>query len=235
MENSKIKIYETYASSRGKRWFDYSKHDYDFFNKMFIINYRRFLPANKNARILDIGCGSGFFLYFFEKEGYHNYIGIDISKEQIEQAKRVCKGIIVEDDLKTFLKLENKLYDFIVMRHVIEHFKKDEILDILHTLRGHLTKGGRILIEVPNGASPVFGSYFRYSDFTHEISFTIESLEDVLFASGFKVIYSGPCVVNNPFKRLVFSLINKFLKLVLYRNYGLILDASIFAVAEVDR
>lgn len=232
MEESKIKIYASYASVRKKWWYDYSAQEYDFFMKIFKINYKRFLPSDKTTQIFDIGCGVGFFLYFLEQEGYQNYTGIDISDEQIQQAKKVCKGRLLQYDLFDFLNENTELYDFVIMRHVLEHFKKDEIFNVLKRVNSIMSKEGVLLIEVPNAGSPIFGSYFRYSDFTHEIGFTLESLEDILLANEFNIIYSGPVEVKNPFKRFTFRLLNKILKKILYKNYGLILDASIFAIGQ---
>lgn len=232
MQESKIKIYNTYASACGRRWYDYSLEEYEFYRSMFIINYKKFLPSNKTSTFLDIGCGTGLFTFFLEKEGYQNYTGIDISSEQLEQAKKVCKGKLFHYDLFDFLNENIELYDFVVMRHVLEHFKKDEIFHILKRVNSIMAKEGTLLIEVPNAGSPIFGSYFRYSDFTHEIGFTLESLEDILLANEFNIIYSGPVEVRNPFKRFTFRLLNKILKKILYKNYGLILDASIFAIGR---
>lgn len=37
----------------------------------------------KNAKIIDIGCGSGFTLAFFRELGYKNSIGIDLSRNSL--------------------------------------------------------------------------------------------------------------------------------------------------------
>src|SRR4051812_43231134 len=45
--------------------------------------YGRHLPKDKNAMILDIGCGDGNFVYWMQQAGYTNAHGIDLSAEQV--------------------------------------------------------------------------------------------------------------------------------------------------------
>jgi len=40
---------------------------------------RGWLPAEKNAAILDLACGDGKLLYFFEKRGFTNLSGVDVN------------------------------------------------------------------------------------------------------------------------------------------------------------
>src|SRR5881397_1294588 len=42
------------------------------------------LPADRQSRILDIGCGEGALLSFLEECGYRNIDGFDISPENID-------------------------------------------------------------------------------------------------------------------------------------------------------
>jgi hypothetical protein len=50
---------------------------------------------------------------------------------------------------------------------VVEHFGKDEILEVLALIRDRLTPGGRFILQTPNAMSPWAASY-RYHDLTHE-------------------------------------------------------------------
>jgi len=70
------------------------------------------------------------------------------------------------------------------MRDVIEHFNKNEIIDILDMTNRALKKGGALIIQTPNGAG-IFGSRYRYHDFTHEISFAENSLRQILIMNNF--------------------------------------------------
>src|SRR4051812_11252362 len=45
------------------------------------------LPADHNARIYEVACGSGLMLRWMREHGYTNLSGSDISKSQIEYAR----------------------------------------------------------------------------------------------------------------------------------------------------
>lgn len=45
------------------------------------------LPKNRNAKILDLGCGYGTFLNALRSLGYKNLYGVEIGKEQSEFLK----------------------------------------------------------------------------------------------------------------------------------------------------
>src|SRR2546425_12056510 len=48
---------------------------------------RKYFPANREAKILDVGCGAGLLLYFLREAGYMRLWGIDTSPEQIQDAR----------------------------------------------------------------------------------------------------------------------------------------------------
>ena len=47
------------------------------------------MPPNRDAAILDIGCGHGAILYALQQAGYHNARGVDGSAEQVQAAARL--------------------------------------------------------------------------------------------------------------------------------------------------
>ena len=72
----------------------------------------------------------------------------------------------------------------VVAFDLIEHFKKDELLEFIDKVYRCLLPGGQLIVHTPNGASPFFGTV-RYGDFTHENAFTRNSIRQILLASGF--------------------------------------------------
>ncbi len=49
------------------------------------------LPAKKDIKILDIGCGFGSWVKVMHQAGYQNAEGIDLSEEQIQQVADLVK------------------------------------------------------------------------------------------------------------------------------------------------
>lgn len=133
-----------------------------------------YLPEDKNAVILDLGSENGGFVYWLHHKGYRNSYGVEISKEQIEIAGKL--------DIKNINE-----FDIIFARDILEHFKKEEIMEILKNIYAPLKKEGKFVIYTINAESPFLGKH-RYGDFTHEISFTRTSLSQTLKETGFKEI-----------------------------------------------
>ena len=99
------------------------------------------LPQDKEAKIIDLGCGYGTFLNALSKFGYKNLYGIEIGKEQNQFLNK--KGFkVFNQDLIDFLKTSEEKFDCITLFDVLEHFKKDEIVEIVSLLKDKLERGG---------------------------------------------------------------------------------------------
>lgn len=145
------------------------------------------LPPGRDAEILEVGCGSGQFLYFLKQEGYTRYRGIDASPQMLEVCRRMGVANVSQGDALAYLKAPSGALDAIVANDFIEHLTKSEILDFLADARAALKPGGRLIMKTPN-AGCVFGARERYVDFTHEVIFTAESARQVLLAAGFQPV-----------------------------------------------
>src|SRR5207249_2866244 len=127
---------------------------------------------NKDAAILDLGCGFGALIHFASQLEYRNIRGIDTAPQQVEIAQRLGITDVEQGDLWTALEAQAEAsLDVVVTFDVIEHFTRDELLCFVDAVARALKSGGRWIIHVPNGESP-FSGRIRYGDLTHELSFT---------------------------------------------------------------
>ncbi|UCE73455.1 MAG: class I SAM-dependent methyltransferase [Methanomassiliicoccales archaeon] len=214
--------------------------EYGIYHTYFSKNYLRHMPKNRKSRILDIGCGMGHFLYFLEKEGYGNYLGIDISGENIDFCKKQNFNVKLCDVFE-YLKGNNKPFDVIVMNDIIEHFNKKEIIELLKLARTNLVKNGRLIVKVVNSSNPILGPNSRYIDFTHEIGFTEESLMQVLKISGFMecavypqdiyIYYHNPLNFVGMILSKLFNAVFRLLFILYGRKTTRIFTKSMIAVA----
>lgn len=111
---------------------------------------------NRNARILDYGCGGGAFLTRLAEQGYRNAVGFDFDPVAVREARR--HGHVIIDDESDIAGP----FDVITMNHVIEHLI-DPIEDIAR-LSKLLLPTGKIVARTPNsesGLSARFGSDWR--------------------------------------------------------------------------
>lgn len=156
----------------------------------------RFLPEDKDAPILDVGCGGGEFLYFLQQEGFTNLYGIDVSREQVEAARKLGLQNVELGDARTYLKQRTEAFQVIAALSLLEHLKRDEMFALLGDVVQALRPGGLFLAVVPNSLSP-FGARVRYGDITHEQSFTPESIMQICALVGLKplaILERGPVV-----------------------------------------
>ncbi len=147
-------------------------------------------PADKAARILELGCGHGALLHFARLAGYAHMMGVDGSPAQVAAARKLgIDGIREGQLMEALAQTPADSLDAVVAFDVLEHLTRDEIVEAIDQIARVLKPGGRLILHVPNGASP-FGTLMIYSDFTHEIAFTPESLAQLFLASGWSRIDS---------------------------------------------
>ncbi len=214
--NYRDKFYQKYASIQTSQL--YGEASLDKIKKQFLAwqsYFGKFLPKDKNAKILDLGCGNGGFVYWLQQIGCQNVDGIDISEEQIESAQKLGIKNIQQADIKEFLMDKKNIYDIIFARDVLEHFNKEEIIDVLDIVFNSLKQGGKFVCQTVNAENLLWGR-LRYGDFTHETAFTKESASQIFYISGFKNIkvYSQLPVIHGA-KSFIRFILWKFIEICL--------------------
>jgi len=143
-------------------------------------------PPQKDAAILELGCGHGALLYFARESGYTNIRGVDRSPPQVEAARRLGINEVRSGEmLPTLYGTAAASLDAVIAYDVIEHLTRDELIDIADEIARVLKPGGRWIVHVPNGLSPFAGA-MAYGDLTHELAFTPESLTQLFLSCGFR-------------------------------------------------
>ena len=176
------KYYETFYKDLHE-W-----RDYDLTSKGFEEWYYDCLPMDKKAKILDVGCGDGKFLFFLTNNGYQNVEGLELSKQQAEEARKNVKYRIHEvGDANIFLKKSFDNYQMITMNDVLEHIPKKDMIKLLKNILAAIKPGGTLIVNVPQVAG-LSSLFCRYVDFTHETIFTEMSLKQVLLSAGFSQV-----------------------------------------------
>lgn len=108
-------------------------------------------PLNlpKDAKILDLGCGPGYFLDEMKSREYTNVVGVTLSPGDIALCE--SKGHVIKKYDLTFLPQKDGYYDesvdFIFLRHALEHspYPMFSLMEYNRILKQH----SKIYIEVP--------------------------------------------------------------------------------------
>jgi SAM-dependent methyltransferase len=138
----------------------------------------------KSAKILELGCGPGYFLEYVRNHGYTDARGIDISEEQVAMARE--KRLVAEvDDVFAALDTAAGSLDAVVGIDLLEHFSKDEGLRLCDAIRQALRPGGRVVFRTPNGSALLAGPIV-YGDLTHMAIYNQSSLTQLLANAGFE-------------------------------------------------
>ena len=144
------------------------------------------LPHDKSAMVLDLGCGSGQFLWFLRERGYRNCSGVDLDARQVELGRQLGLDCQAADILTALHELKKRC-DLIAVFDVLEHLRKDELHEVMTLISKRLEPGGgRLLLSVPNAESPS-GPAVLYGDLTHEAAFTWGSICELCYCHGLTI------------------------------------------------
>jgi cyclopropane fatty-acyl-phospholipid synthase-like methyltransferase len=187
LTENKSTLYEGYFDSIYARSNALSTEEYENSAREFDVYFGRLMPEEQDAPILEIGCGTGHFLYYLKKRGYTHFLGIDISASQVEFCREGITPNVQHADVFEFLAGRKGSYTVISSSDVIEHIPKEKVISLLTLVHEALTPGGILLLKLPNMSNP-FSLDSRYRDFTHECGFTEESIYQVLYTAGFRSI-----------------------------------------------
>ena len=184
-----------------------------------------FKNVSKKDKIIDLACGYGEVVYFFENKGFENITGVEISKELVDLSKQLGVKNVVEGDIYKYLNsVEDNSIKVFVMKDIIEHFEVDELANLLRLIKTKLKSDGFIIGHVPNG-SGIFGMLIKYNDLTHKIAYTQKSLQQLAKICGFKIVevYEDKPLtagLKGVIRRSVWSVLKFPFKLIYYIETG---------------
>ncbi len=141
----------------------------------------------ENANLLDIGCGTGYFLNAAKEEGF---IVSGIEKDYRAREKAITRFELDVRDENAFFSLENSSYDVVTLWHVLEHLEHlNERIDKIGEL---LSPDGRVVIALPNHLSYDARCYREkwaaYDTPRHLWHFTPDTLERLMIKHRMQVI-----------------------------------------------
>ncbi|MGF1591675.1 MAG: class I SAM-dependent methyltransferase [Kiloniellaceae bacterium] len=151
--------------------------------------------GERTGRLLDVGCGEGFFLKYFKDQGW-DVRGLDFTSEGVERHFPDLCDVLETGNLFDLLSRETASgarYDMVVCNNVLEHVI--DPLQLLEDLKAVVAPGGMVRLAVPNDGSwlqqQVVDLGFARENFwvcppEHLSYFTIDSLDSLLRRTGWR-------------------------------------------------
>jgi len=155
---------------------------------------REYIPKNLPLKILDIGCGSGYFLKLFKDKGW-DVAGIEPSEQLYEKTLKDQNLNIFFGTFEEYLMNNPEKYSVVNLTAVLEHVRNP--LSILSKIKNEiLVRDGIICVEVPNDFNPLqqiihsIKNNLWWVCSEHINYFNYKSLRKMLSNSGFLPLYS---------------------------------------------
>lgn len=190
-------LFKDYITTHHHANTDFSENKISLEFNTFDRNIRQYLPKNKDAKILEVGFGTGYFLKYLLSLGYTDVGGIEMSPEATDFVKtNIYSNVICVESTQDYIAEHKHEFDLIIMFDVLEHIPKPETIDFLVVIKDGLKVGGVFIARVPNASNPLNINAFG-SDFTHEFIHTAKSLLQVNRITKFSHIEIHPFKEEN--------------------------------------
>lgn len=204
-------------------------------------NVKKSLPLNKDAFIVDLGCGMGHMLNYLRNAGFTNTLGVDISESNVKYLTEKNYSVIKADLLSYLNNCHESSIDCVISFDVIEHLTKEEAVQFVKLIYSRLKKGGMAIIKTDNMSNPILANDSRYMDITHEVCYTEISLKEIFVINSFDnvhvtglniyVFYENPLNYVGLIASSVLNVIFRLLFFVYGRSATKIFGKDILAVA----
>lgn len=142
----------------------------------------------RSGKILDLGCGTGFFLRRAQR--YFATYGVDISPWAVGQASRIARGSDLHVADAASLDFSDSFFDAVTCFDILEHIEEPQraIAESARVLKS----GGLIVASVPNmdsiGRTWKKEAWFAHRDETHVSLLSNESWRSLLDEGGFDIV-----------------------------------------------
>jgi len=163
------------------------KQDFDHSVRFYRVLLRKYLPTNKESRILDLPCGEGRMVHALQVMGYNHVSGYDLDTNRLETGKKLNLPVYEGDIFEVLHEAKDASIDCIFAMDFIEHLEKENVLCFLDQTFRKVVPGGFLFVRTPCADSP-FGIHNIFSDFTHKWAATSGVLEQLLRNTGFSEV-----------------------------------------------
>ena len=160
----------------------------------------RMCASTSGEKVLDIGCGTGWFAAAVASKYGAEVLGIDASDYAINEARRrygditnlgfqVCDALLIRYE---------QAFDKVSCLDVLEHFSNEDARSLLKRIHTALREGGTLVLCVPINdflhLSPVrkLAGFLSIPTFEHKTFFSVQKIQVELRRAGFSIAELSP-------------------------------------------
>lgn len=189
----RVQNFWNYQSRRPELYFTFQ------FGGIMIRKFKKYLKSEQ--RILDFGCGPGFFIghilaHYETCKGRAQVYGADVSLDSLQQVSSKYKthpnfmDVIYLDD--SFNELKNS-FDVIFLIETVEHLEDPMLSNVLNQVKEYLKLGGLLIITTPNNENLDLSTIYcpacdcEFHQWQHVQSWNSKSITDMLSRQSFSI------------------------------------------------
>jgi len=126
---------------------------------------------DKQAALIDVGCGTGLVGHYLSQAGFDNFDGIDISQEMLDQAKKRGYRQLLTGSLNDSLPIADNAYDACLCVGVFTHghVSASGLTELLRIT----AQGGYICFTINEGVYDDYGFEAEMARLEHEKRWSI--------------------------------------------------------------
>jgi SAM-dependent methyltransferase len=154
-----------------------------------IRNFLPLLPKDRNAKVLEIGCGMGELMVGLANARF-NCTGLDVSKLRVERLRKLERSNLhfVHGEGST-LPFQDATFDVAISMQLFEHLHPEDAPLHLREVARILKPGGCYFLETPNkliGPGDVSRFFCETAEGFHLREYTIRELRQMFLRSGYE-------------------------------------------------
>ncbi len=155
------------------------------------LNYSMWLPQDRRAAILDLGCGDGRMLRFLSTKGYLNIHGVDRDPVALALAGKLA-GVTTEcaEVGLEYLRQQRGKFKLVILKQMIYYVERSEIMSFMLALKEVLADDGVIIVEFFNAAL-LSSRLTELKDPFIRTAYTEHSMRRIFCATGLHELHIG--------------------------------------------
>nr|VFJ62344.1 MAG: Methyltransferase domain-containing protein [Candidatus Kentron sp. DK] len=191
-----------YLIERKADYVQRQQRDLDWWNRVFHERFQRFEKLlGGSGRVLDVGCGPGFFLAHGRERGWQT-LGIEPSEKAATYAQDQLGLDVHQLTLDEFSQTGGiGQFDLVYSHGVLEHLR--DPIAYLNQTRAILRSGGLAFISVANDYNPFQTILWEHQDYPnwwlvppeHINYFDVQSVTELMETQGFEIV---DCITTFP-------------------------------------